>query len=64
MLVLWGSIVRPGARNRELIWLVAVSSALTAAIFAFTPAIGRVGHWNRDFIDRIMEIFYSADKSR
>ena len=56
LLLLLGSCLRPWERNRELIWIAAVGSALTAATFIFFPAIGRIGHLDKEFIDRLMEI--------
>jgi hypothetical protein len=44
LVVLIGSINRPGDRNGELIWQFCISLVLTCAIFVFTPALGHVAH--------------------
>lgn len=53
--LLLGSIMRPGERNGEFLWTVAAGVALTAAIFAFMPAVGKIGCWDTDFLDRLLE---------
>lgn len=42
--LLIGSVLRPGERNRELIWLTILGLSVCIAISAFTPALGKVGH--------------------
>ena len=54
--LLLGSVMRPGERNGEFLWTVAAGVALTAAIFAFVPAAGKIGYWTTDFLDRLLEI--------
>ena len=56
LLLLLGSISRPGDRNGELIWHFCISLSLTCAIFVFTPALGKVGHAGTGYISVIMEI--------
>ena len=54
--LLLGSLMRPGERNQEFLWTVAAGVALTAAIFAVVPAVGKVGCWDTDFVNRLLEI--------
>ena len=54
--LLLGSVMRPGERNQEFLWTVAAGVALTAAVFVFVPAIGKVGCWDTAFVDRLLEI--------
>lgn len=42
-LLVLGSLVRPGRRNSELIWLAIVAVLLTAMISTVTPAFGELG---------------------
>ena len=43
-------------RNGELIWLFIVSGMITCVIFAFTPALGKIGHLGTGQIDILSEI--------
>ncbi len=56
VLLLAGSLLFPGQRSGELIWAAMLACALTAAIFLFAPAIGRIGHLNTAYIGRLMQI--------
>jgi PAP2 superfamily len=44
VLLFLGSLTRPGERNGEPLWLFSVAAVLTVAVFAFTPALGKIGH--------------------
>lgn len=56
LLLLLGSMRRPGQRNAEVIWLMAVSLGLTTAVFAFVPVAGLLGHLDWSTIGRLLEI--------
>jgi membrane-associated phospholipid phosphatase len=43
-------------RNGEVLWLFIGSLLITCAIFAFTPAAGKVGHLGTGYLDLLMEI--------
>jgi membrane-associated phospholipid phosphatase len=43
-------------RNGEFLWLVIISVLITCVIFAFTPALGKVGHLGTRPIDILSEI--------
>ncbi len=43
-------------RNGELIWIFTVSGLITCAIFAFTPAAGKIGHLGPGYLNLLMEI--------
>ena len=51
-----GSLSRPGDRNGEIIWLFCISLALTCAIFVFTPALGHVAHIGTGWMTTLMMI--------
>jgi hypothetical protein len=53
-ILLIGSFKRD--RNGEVLWLFIVSVLITTAIFAFTPAAGKIGHLGTDQLDLLMEI--------
>jgi membrane-associated phospholipid phosphatase len=53
-ILLIGSFKRE--RNGEVIWLFIVSLLITSAIFAFTPAVGKIGHLGPEYLDLLMEI--------
>lgn len=43
-------------RNGELIWLIIISGLITCVIFAFAPALGKIGHLGTGPIDILSEI--------
>jgi hypothetical protein len=43
-------------RNSEILWIFLVSCLMTFAIFAFTPAAGKVGQLGTGYLDLLMEI--------
>lgn len=51
-----GSILRPGERNGELLWLAIVSMCLTGFVSIFTPALGKVGHVGTGYLDLLTAI--------
>jgi len=53
-ILLIGSFKRE--RNGEAIWLFIVSLLITSAIFAFTPAAGKIGQVGTGYLDLLMEI--------
>ena len=55
-LLLIGSIKRPDDRNSEAIWLLIVSLLITTAIFAFTPALGKIGHVGTAYLNVLEQI--------
>lgn len=55
-LLFLGSIARPGERNSEAIWLFLTAAVITVAIFAFTPALGKVGHLGTFQIETLTQI--------
>lgn len=54
--LLAGSVLRTGERNREVIWLTGLGLAVCIAISAFTPALGKVGHVGVGYLEVIEEI--------
>jgi membrane-associated phospholipid phosphatase len=54
--LLIGSLRRPGDRNGEAVWLLIVSLLITCAIFAFTPALGKIGHVGTGYLNILAEI--------
>jgi len=54
--LLIGSLKRPGDRNGEAIWLLIVSLLITCAIFAFTPALGKIGHVGTGYLNILADI--------
>jgi hypothetical protein len=56
VLLLAGSLLRPGERNHELLWSAMLGCALTASIFVWVPAIGRIGHLNTEYITQLLAI--------
>jgi membrane-associated phospholipid phosphatase len=54
--LLIGSLKRPGDRNGEAIWLFIVSLLITCAIFAFTPALGKIGHVGTGYLNVLADI--------
>ena len=56
VLLALGSLLRPGERNAELIWLALVSLTLTMAIFAFTRRSVPAGHIGSGHIDLLKQI--------
>jgi hypothetical protein len=55
-LLVLGTLLRPGERNAELVWLVLVSLTITTGVFVFTPALGMAGRIGSDHIDVLREI--------
>jgi PAP2 superfamily len=55
-LLVLGSLLRPGERNAELVWLVLVSLTITTGVFVFTPALGMAGRIGSGHIDVLREI--------
>jgi len=43
-------------RNSEILWLLIVSVLMTSAIFAFTPAAGKIGQLGVGYFNLLMEI--------
>jgi membrane-associated phospholipid phosphatase len=56
VVLLIGSIRRPGERNSEFMWLFMVSMLITCAIFAFTPALGKIGHMGTRYVEMLTEL--------
>lgn len=56
VLLVAGSMLRPGERNSEFLWLGIVSMCLTAAVCVFTPAVGKVGHVGTGYLVLFEEI--------
>jgi hypothetical protein len=56
LVLLVGSVTRPGHRNGEIIWQFCISLALTCAIFAFTPALEHVAHIGTGWMTTLMMI--------
>lgn len=56
VLLVAGSVLRPGERNSEFIWLGIVSMCLTAAVCVFTPAVGKIGHVGLGYLVLFNEI--------
>jgi membrane-associated phospholipid phosphatase len=54
--LLIGSLKRPGDQNSEAIWLLIVSLLITCAIFAFTPALGKIGHVGTEYLNILADI--------
>jgi membrane-associated phospholipid phosphatase len=54
--LLIGSLRRPGDRNGECMWLLIVSLLITGAIFAFTPALGKIGHVGTGYLSVLADI--------
>ena len=54
--MLLGSALHPGQRNKEFVSTFLVSVIFTSAIFAFVPAIGMFGKLDEDTLDRLMDI--------
>ena len=51
-----GSLSRPGDRNGEIIWQFCISLFLTCVIFAFTPALGHVAHIGTGWMETLLMI--------
>jgi membrane-associated phospholipid phosphatase len=45
-----------GDRNGEAIWIFIVSGLITAAMFAFTPALGKVGDVGTEYLDVLAQL--------
>jgi membrane-associated phospholipid phosphatase len=43
-------------RNSEILWIFLVSGLMTFAIFAFTPAAGKIGQLGTGYLNLLMEI--------
>lgn len=56
LVVLVGSIARPGDRNGEIIWQFCISLVLTCGIFAITPALEHVAHIGTGWMTTLMMI--------
>jgi len=56
VVLLIGSIKRPGDRNSEFMWLLIVSMLITCAIFAFTPAVGKIGQVGTHYVQVLSEL--------
>lgn len=56
ILLLFGSLTRPGERNGEALWLFIVAGVLTVAVFAFTPALGKIGHLGTYQVEMLAQI--------
>ena len=56
LLVIIGSIFRPGERNKEFTWILLVSMSIMVVVSTFTPAIGKVGQLGSGYVDAIHAI--------
>jgi hypothetical protein len=56
MLLVIGSLLRPGERNSEFIWIVIFSLSITISISIFTPALGKVGQVGTGYLEILEEI--------
>jgi membrane-associated phospholipid phosphatase len=56
VLILMGSLTRPSDRNSEAIWLFIITLLLACVIFAFTPALGKIGHVGTGYLKEIAEL--------
>lgn len=51
-----GSFLRPGDRNSEALWLFGIGVVISMAIFAFTPALGKIGHLGTYQVETLAQI--------
>jgi len=56
IVLLIGSIKRPGDRNSEFMWLLILSMLITCAIFTFTPAVGKIGQMGTHYVQVLSEL--------
>jgi len=56
VVLLIGSITRPGDRNGDFIWQFGISSLIVCVFFVFTPALGKIGHVGTDYIDTLITL--------
>lgn len=63
MLLVLGSLLRPGERNGELLWIAIVSMAITSVVSIFTPALGKIGHVGTGYLDVLNELRSGAWRS-
>jgi hypothetical protein len=56
VIILIGSVNKPGERNGELIWHFCIALLITTFVSAFAPALGKVGHVGVEYLGVITEI--------